>query len=83
MKILPLILLLPVFCLSACSSSDDSAAPETPKASTEKVKTKISPDNPFSTQINALGTAKLVGKAAQESVDRNQKKLEAAQDMQP
>ena len=76
MKKSQFIFLLPLLLISACSSSDNSATQETSNTNTEKAKPKISPDNPFSTQIDALNTAKSVGKAVQKSVDQNYQKLE-------
>ena len=73
------IFLLPLFVIGACSSSDDTATQETSSANTEKAAPKkVSSDNPFSTQINALDTAKMVGAAAQKSIDSSQQKLEDA-----
>ena len=76
------LLILPIIfiAISGCSGSDDTASqPSSTEAvsATEKATPKkVSPSNPFSTQINALNTAKQVGKAAQESIDANQKKME-------
>lgn len=77
-----LILLLSFFTIGGCSNDDEMPAPKTTEeasAPTEQAAPKkISDDNPFATQINALDTAKLVGKAAQESIDSSQQKLEDA-----
>lgn len=75
------LLLIPIFLISACSSSDEAAptsSTETTEAAAKAEPKKISPNNPFATQINALDTAKLVGNAAQQSVDSSQQKLEDA-----
>ena len=84
-----LLAFLPLFAIGACSSSDQPPAPATSSADTTKTETtttqkaapiQVSPDNPFSTQINALNAAKQVGAAADESIDKHQQALEAAQD---
>ena len=86
-KYLP-ILAIALFALGGCSSSDDTATPATSSADTKNTETtttqkaapiQVSPDNPFSTQINALNAAKQVGAAADESIDKHQQALEAAQ----
>ncbi len=65
--------------MAGCSSEEDIPTPKTPSTSTEQAAPKkVSQDNPFSTQINALDTAKMVGAAAQKSVDNNQQKLQDA-----
>ncbi|MCK5263066.1 MAG: hypothetical protein KAJ92_05235 [Gammaproteobacteria bacterium] len=76
MKKSQFIFLLPLLLISACSSSDNSATQEASNTDAEKANPKISSDNPFSTQIDALNTAKSVGKAVQKSVDQNYQKLE-------
>ena len=76
MKKSPFIFLLPLLLIGACSSGDNSATQEASNTDAEKAKPKISSDNPFSTQIDALNTAKSVGKAVQKSVDQNYQKLE-------
>lgn len=72
------LLLIPIFLISACSSSDEAAPTSSAETTTKAEPKKISPNNPFATQINALDTAKLVGNAAQQSVDSSQQKLEDA-----
>ena len=78
------IFLLPLFIISACSSSNDTATQETSSADTavteKTTPTKVGADSPFSAQIDALGTAKLVGAAAQKSIDSRQQILEDAKD---
>ena len=79
-NLLPL-LFTPLLMIGGCSSSDNSATSEKASETTQTTSPrKISKDNVFSTQINALDTAKMVGTAAQKSVDRNQQKLEEAKD---
>lgn len=82
------ILAIAFFAIVGCSSSDDAATPTTSSADTKKIETtttqkaapvQVSPSNPFSTQINALNAAKQVGAAADESIDKHQQALEAAQ----
>ncbi len=81
MKITRLIALLPFLALAACSSDD---APPIPKISNTDttpsvaVNPKVSDDNVFKSQLDALDTAKQASKAAQESIDKNQKALEEA-----
>ncbi|MCW8830980.1 MAG: hypothetical protein OQK32_05595 [Gammaproteobacteria bacterium] len=80
MKKYRLALLLPLFAIG-CSDDNDLPAPKTndeASASTQAAPKKISDDNPFATQVNALGTAKAVGAAAQKSIDANQQKLDEA-----
>lgn len=73
-----LILLLSVFTIAGCSSDDDIPTPTTPAATEQATPKKISDDNPFATQVNALDTAKMVGEAAQKSIDANQQMLDEA-----
>lgn len=82
------ILVIAFFALGGCSSSDDAATPATSSADTAKTEktttqkaapVQVSPNNPFSTQIDALNAAKQVGVAAKESIDKHQQTLEAAQ----
>ncbi len=81
MKITRLIALLPFLALAACFS-DDAPVAETSNTDTapavEATPKTVSDDNVFKSQLDALGTAKLVGKAAQESIDKNQQALEEA-----
>jgi len=75
------LLMLPIafIAVGGCSSEEDIPAPKSPGMITEQAAPKkISPDNAFSTQINALDTAKMVGAAAQKSIDNNQQKLDDA-----
>lgn len=69
--------------IGGCSSSDDAATPVTSSTDTTTTQkaapVQVSPDNAFSTQINALNAAKQVGGAANESIDKHQQALEAAQ----
>lgn len=82
MKITRPIALLSFLALAACSSDDAPSMPDTSSTDTAPSVAaspqKVSDDNVFKTQLDALDTAKLVGKAAQESIDRNQKALEEA-----
>lgn len=85
MKKYSALLFLPLLMLTACSSSEDAStqAPvEAPVKSTEAPPEtiKISKDNVFSGQVEALNAAKAVGAATQKSIDANQKKLEQARD---
>lgn len=82
------ILFIPLFAISACSSSDNST-PAVPSVSTTATETEttqkpaskqVSPSNPFSTQINALESAKQVSGAANETINKQQQALEAAKD---
>ena len=78
-----IILCLPLLAISGCSDKDEIPTPKTPAATTSTQQAepaKISPSNPFSTQLNALETAKQVSGAAQQSIDDNQQKLEQASD---
>ena len=63
------ILFVPLFAISACSSGDNNTAPE-----------KTSSESPFSTQLNALESAKQVSGAATDSINQQQRALEAAKD---
>jgi len=79
MKKYQFILFLPLFIIGGCSSSEDTATQETSdKAFDKTAPIKISKDNPFSGQVEALNAAKAVGAAAQQSIDKNQQKLEDA-----
>lgn len=81
MKITRLIALLPFLALAACSSDDAPSVPKTSNTDTAPsvaANPKVSDGNVFKSQLDALDTAKLVGKAAQESIDKNQKALEEA-----
>ena len=76
-------LLTALIALSGCSESADTSAQQTPVVDNADEATqphKISQDNPFSTQVNALNTARAVSSAAQQSIDSNQQQL---QDSQP
>ena len=80
------LLMFPIIFITVggCSGSDDTASQqssnEAVSGAEKAAPTKVAPSNPFSTQINALDTAKMVGKAAQKSIDTNQQKLEDARD---
>lgn len=85
MKKSPFIVFLPLFLIGACSSDNDAPIPEA--SSTEAVKTQImpaetaapqqvSPSNPFSTQLNALESAKQVSGAANSTIDKHQQELD-------
>ena len=82
------ILAIAFFAIGGCSSDNDTPTPVTSSADTTNTETtttqkaapvQVSPDNAFSTQINALNAAKQVGGAANESIDKHQQALEAAQ----
>jgi len=82
------ILVIAFFALGGCSSDNDTPIPVTSSAdttNTEKTTTQksapvqVSPNNAFSTQIDALNAAKQVGGAAKESIDKHQQALDAAQ----
>ena len=74
-----LILLIAFIAIGGCSNSDDTATQATTdKAFDKTAPIKISKDNPFSGQVEALNAAKAVGAAAQQSIDKNQQKLEDA-----
>ena len=60
---------IPFFIIAACSSGEDDTAPA-----------QTTPDSPFSTQLNALESAKQVSGAATESINQHQHALEAAKD---
>jgi hypothetical protein len=81
MKITPLIALLPFLALAACSSDDAPPVAETSNtdsAPSVVAHPKVSDDNVFKSQLDALDAAKQPGKTAQESIDKNQKALEEA-----
>ena len=82
------ILFIPLFAISACSSGDNNAAST---SNTNATNTKVisientapektSSESPFSTQLNVLETAKQVGGAATDSINQQQRALEAAKD---
>ena len=82
MKITRPIALLSFLALAACSSDDAPPVPETSSTDTAPSVAapppKVSDDNIFKSQLDALSAAKLAGKTAQESIDKNQKALEEA-----
>ena len=79
-----ILLFIPFFAISACSSTDDSA-PAVPSVTTTTTETattqkpaskQVSPSNPFSTQINALESAKQVSGVANETINKQQQELD-------
>ncbi len=74
------ILFTSLIAISGCSESTDTATQDTSAgttATTEKAAPKkMSADNPFASQVDALNAAKAAGSAAQKSIDSNQQKLE-------
>ncbi|MDH5711695.1 MAG: hypothetical protein OEZ15_08550 [Gammaproteobacteria bacterium] len=67
---------------SGCSDSADTQSQQTSTDNTATKTTqphKISQDNPFSTQVNALDAARAASESAQQSIDSDQQRLEDAQ----
>ena len=82
------LLFLPLFVVGACSSGNDTPAPKTTGTETTGTETmstettaptpgKVSSDNPFSAQINAIGAAKDVSNAANKTIDQHQQELDS------
>lgn len=83
MKITRIITLLPFLIIGACSDDNEIPAPKTATPATGSeaaAPAKTNPSSPFSAQLEALGTAKLVSQSAQESIDKSQQSLEDAKD---
>ena len=72
-----LLAFLPLLVIGACSSGEQPPTPKTTSADTTPVGKKISDDNPFKSQLEALDAAKEMGITAQDSIDKNHQALEA------
>ena len=76
-----LLAFLPLLVIGACSSSDQPPTPKTTSTDAtgtqQPVGKKISDDNPFKSQLEALDAAKKMGITAQDSIDKNHQALEA------
>jgi len=75
------LLFLPLFTISGCSDKDEIPIPKTSSSETTgtpaPVRKKVSDDNVFKGQLDALDAAKQIGITAQDSIDKNQRALES------
>lgn len=79
------LLLLPFFVVGACSSGNDAPSSESAKKeatsqtqapANQAAPQEVSSDNPFSTQLNTLESAKQVSGAASSTIDKQQQELD-------
>ncbi|MDH5388542.1 MAG: hypothetical protein OEY06_08835 [Gammaproteobacteria bacterium] len=74
------ILVIAFLAIAGCSDMDETPTPKTTSVDSTATHKKVSDDNPFKSQLDALDAAKKMGITAQDSIDSNQQKLEQTTD---